>query len=72
MRERGVPKVYEMMDFRVAKQRREEMLLEVEMNRLAKALRASRKRRAAVDAANRTSALTWELKRVAGCLLTGR
>ena len=72
MRERGVRKVYEMMDFRVAKQRREEMLREVEMNRLAKALRASRKRSAAVDATNRTLALTWELKRVAGRLLTGR
>ncbi len=61
-----------MMDFEIWKQRREEMVREVEMNRLAKALRASRKRRAVVDATNRTLALTWELKRVAGRLLTGR
>jgi hypothetical protein len=31
-----------MMDFRVAKHRREEILLEVEMERLAKALRVPR------------------------------
>lgn len=48
-----------------AKNRREEMVREVEENRLAKALRGSRKR----CGAGRVSALTRELKRCAGRLL---
>jgi hypothetical protein len=53
-----------MMDFQVLKQRREEMLREVEQNRLAKVLRDSRKRRGV----GRTSSLAWELSRAAGVL----
>ena len=54
-----------MMDFETWKQRREEMMREAEQNRLAKALRESRKR----SGANRASFLAWELKRVTGRLL---
>ena len=54
----------EMMDFQIWKQRREEMMREAEQNRLAKALRDSRKRRSS----GRSSALAWELKRIAGSL----
>jgi hypothetical protein len=39
--------VYETMNLEVFEQRREEMLREVELNRLMKALRAERKRPAA-------------------------
>ncbi len=53
-----------MMDYQLWKQRREEMLREVELNRLAKRVRATRKRRA-----GRRSALVWEMKRQAGRLL---
>ncbi len=53
-----------MMDYQVWKQHREEMMREAEQNRLAKALRDSRKRRGS----GRTSALAWELKRIAGRL----
>lgn len=53
-----------MMDFYIWKQRRKELVREAEQNRLAKALRNSRKRRDG----NRTSALAWELKRIAGLL----
>ena len=63
--EREEPKVQEMMDLQIWEQRRKEMLREVEQNRLAKALRDSRKRRGA----GRTSSLAWELKRIAGRLL---
>jgi hypothetical protein len=51
----------EMMDSRIWKQRREEMLREVELTHQASALRATRKRRA-----GRRSALVWEVKRHAG------
>ena len=51
-----------MMDLEVWKQRREEMMREAEMNRLAKKLRACRKRRGS----GRASALVWELERVSG------
>ena len=54
-----------MFDFEVWKQRRKEMLREVERSRLAKELRDSRKRRGA----GRVSALAWELKRIVGRLL---
>ena len=54
-----------MFDLEVWKQRREEMVREVEQNRLAKALRDSRRRRGA----GRVSALAWELKRIVGRLL---
>ena len=56
--------MHEMMDFQLAKQRREEVMREVELNRRAKALRATRKRRE-----GRRSALVWEMKRQAGRLL---
>ena len=54
----------EMMDLRLSKQRREEMLREAEMNRRARALRAAGKGRA-----GRRSTLVWEMKRHAGRLL---
>lgn len=47
-----------MMDFELWKQRREEMLREVERNRLKRAVRVALKRRA-----GRTSLLAWELQR---------
>jgi len=53
-----------MMDFQLWKQRREEVMREVELNRLAKRVRATHKRRA-----GRISALVWETKRHAGRLL---
>ncbi len=53
------------MDFETWKQRREEMIREVEQNRLAKELRASGKRRGS----GRVSAPVWELKRAASRLL---
>jgi hypothetical protein len=56
--------LHEMMDCRIWKQRREEMLREVEGNRRAKALRAVRKR-----GHGRRSTLVWEMKRQAGRLL---
>jgi hypothetical protein len=56
--------LHEMMDSQLAKQHREEMLREVELNRLAKALQATRKRRD-----RRRSTLVWEMKRQAGRLL---
>ena len=46
-------------------QRREEMVREVELNHLAKALRTHRKE----TRGDRTSALAWELRRGAGILL---
>jgi hypothetical protein len=58
------PKLHEMMDCRIWKQRREQMLREVERNRRAKTLRAVRKRRH-----GRRSTLVWEMKRQAGRLL---
>ncbi len=56
------------MDLQVWKQRREEIMHEVEQNRLAKALRDSRKKRRA-GANNRASSSAWELRRIAGRLL---
>jgi hypothetical protein len=56
--------MHEMMDFQLVKQRHAAMLREAELNRQAKALRATRKRRA-----GRRSALVWEIKRHAGRLL---
>jgi hypothetical protein len=60
----GEPRMQEMIDLQLAKQRREEMLRAVETNRRAKALEATHKRRA-----ERRSALAWEMKRQAGRLL---
>jgi hypothetical protein len=53
-----------MMDSWIWKQRREEVMREVELNRLSKGLRATRKRRA-----GRRSTLVWEIERQAGRLL---
>jgi hypothetical protein len=58
------PKLQEMMDSQLWKQRREELLREAEMSRQAKALRAARKRRD-----GRRSAVVWEIKRQAQRLL---
>jgi hypothetical protein len=54
----------EMMVLELAKQRREELLGEAQQNRLVKAMRAARKRRA-----GRRSLLVWEVRRIAGRLL---
>jgi hypothetical protein len=62
---RGEPELREMMDSHLKKQRREELLHEVEMNRRAKLLPATRKRRDG----GRRSAVVWEMKRQAGRLL---
>jgi hypothetical protein len=56
--------MHEMMDSQLRKQRCQEMLREVERNRLVKALRAARKQRA-----GRRTALAWEMNRHAGRLL---
>jgi hypothetical protein len=60
-----VPKVYETMNLEVFEQRREEMLREVGLSRLMKALRAERKRPAASLLA---STVAWELMRVGGLI----
>jgi hypothetical protein len=63
---RGDPKMREtMFDFEVWKQRREEMMREVERSRLERASRDSRKRRGP----GRVSSPLWELKRIVGRLL---
>ena len=54
-----------MFDFEVWKQRREEMMREVERSRLERASRDSRKRRGP----GRASSPMWELKRIVGRLL---
>ena len=54
----------ERMDLELWKQRREELMHEAKQNRLARALRDSRKRRGAGLA----SSLAWELRRDAGHL----
>jgi len=54
----------EMMDIQLAKQRREEMLREAELNHQAKALRAVGKGRA-----GQRSTLVWGMKRHVGRLL---
>jgi len=53
----------EMMDPQLEKQRRQEMLREVERNRMVKAMRTTRRRRT-----GRRVALVWEMKRQAGRL----
>jgi hypothetical protein len=53
-----------MMDYRIWRQRHEELLREAELSRRAKVLRAARKR-----GAGRRSTLAWEIKRQAGRLL---
>jgi hypothetical protein len=54
-----------MMNWEAWQQRREEMVREAELNRLAQALRKHRKE----TRGDRTSALAWELRRGAGILL---
>ena len=56
--------MHEMMDSQLAKQHREEVMREVELNRLVRALRATRK----LHDGGR-SAVVWEMKRHAGGLL---
>jgi hypothetical protein len=63
-KKKRIPRMHEMMDYQIWKQRYEEMLHEVEFTRRAKALRAIGKRRA-----GRRAALAWEIKRHAGRLL---
>ena len=53
-----------MMDYRIWRQRHEELLREAELSRRAKVLREARKR-----GAGRGSPLAWEIKRHAGRLL---
>jgi hypothetical protein len=72
MRSKGAPKIVgdpkmreSMFDFETWKQYREEMMREVEQNRLAKELRGSRKRRGS----GRATSPVWELKRFVGRLL---
>lgn len=60
----GGPKVREMMDFQIWKQRREEMMREAQQEHLAKALRASRKRRGSGGASSGSRGI----KRIAGRL----
>ncbi len=56
--------MYPMMDFyKIAKQRHEEILRQATQDRLARALREDRKRRA-----GKAPVLVWELKRGAGRL----
>ena len=55
--------MHEMMGLELLKQRHEELLREAEINRQARALRATGNRRV-----GRASGLTWELKRHAGRL----
>ena len=57
--------MYRTMSTEVLKPRREELLPEAELNRLKKALQASRKRPAAP---RRASIVTWELARAVGIL----
>ncbi|HEX2108144.1 MAG TPA: hypothetical protein VHF70_02580 [Rubrobacteraceae bacterium] len=68
MPDRGVkregPRMHYMMSIELAKQRREELLREAEMNHQAKALRAARKGRE-----GRKSELIWEIEKHAGGLL---
>jgi hypothetical protein len=53
-----------MMNWEAWQQHREELVREVELNRLAKALRTVRK-----TCGSRVFLLTWELRRTAGLLL---
>jgi hypothetical protein len=57
--------MHEMMDFQLVKERREEVMREVELNRLARRVRAARKKRRD----GRRSAVVWEMKWYAGRLL---
>ena len=57
-------KVQEMMNWEAWQQHLEEMVREVELNRLTKALRTGSKTRG-----SRVFLLTWELRRTAGLLL---
>ena len=63
--QRGEPKVHGTMDLPVVEQRREKMLREAELNRLKKALRATRKRPAISRLA---STVAWELARAGGLI----
>lgn len=57
--------MYGIMDLRVIEQRREEMLREAELNRLKKAMRATRERSAPSQLA---STVAWELAWAGGLL----
>ena len=57
--------MYDLMSLELAKQRREELLREAELSHQARALRATRGRRAG----RWLSALVWEIKRHVGRLL---
>ena len=63
-KQRGVPRIHEMMILELAQQRHEELLREAELRRRAKALRAAYK-----GDASRRSTVIWELKRQAQRLL---
>ena len=63
LRKRG-RRCKEMMNWEAWQQHREEMVREVELNRLAKALRTGRKARG-----SRVFLLRWELRRTAGLVL---
>ena len=56
--------MHDSIGLELAKQRHEELLREAEMNRRARALRATRKRREGWR-----STLVWEIKRYSGRLL---
>ena len=56
--------MHEMMGLEHGKQRHEELRREAEMNRQARALRATRRR-----GTGRRSVLTWEMRRLVGRLL---
>jgi ribosomal protein L17 len=62
---RGEPNVHGNMDLRVIEQRCDEMLREAELNRLKKALRATRKRPAISRLA---STVAWEFARAGGLI----
>jgi hypothetical protein len=56
--------MHETMNSELVRQRHEELLRETEMNRQARALRATRRRNT-----GRNSTLAWEIKRLVGSLL---
>jgi hypothetical protein len=58
---RRTQRMHELMTLELTKQRHEELLREVEMNRWARVLRATGRR-----GAGRRSVLVWEMKRYAG------
>ena len=58
-----------MMDYQIWKQRCVELMREAQQDRLAKALRDTRKLRGGTgEASSLASSLVWEIKRIAGRL----